>query len=57
LYDIQTAYKGLVYSVKLKLEFSISIRLVELTKNGKLASLSSESGMGGVQMETFDNGI
>jgi hypothetical protein len=54
LYDIQTAYKGLVYSVKLKLEFSILNRLVDLTKNGKLASQSSERG--GVQMGTFDNG-
>ncbi|PMD41954.1 hypothetical protein L207DRAFT_582374 [Hyaloscypha variabilis F] len=52
LYDIQTAYKGLVYSVKLKLEFSILNRLVELTKNGKIASQSSERG--GVHMETFD---
>jgi hypothetical protein len=55
LYDIQTAYKGLVYSVKLKLEFSILNRLVELTKNGKIASQSSERG-GGVQMDTFDGG-
>lgn len=54
LYDIQTAYKGLVYSVKLKLEFSILNRLVELTKNGKIASQSSERG--GVHMETFDGG-
>jgi hypothetical protein len=52
LYDIQTAYKGLVYSVKLKLEFSILNRLVELTKNGKIASQSSERG--GVHMDTFD---
>jgi hypothetical protein len=44
LYDIQTAYKGLVYSVKLKLEFSILNRLVDLTKNGKLASQSGERG-------------
>jgi hypothetical protein len=54
LYDVQTAYKGLVYSVKLKLEFSILNRLVDLTKNGKLASQSSERG--GVRMDTFDNG-
>lgn len=31
-YEIQTAWKPLVYSVKLKLEFSILNRLVELTK-------------------------
>jgi hypothetical protein len=54
LYDIQTAYKALVYSVKLKLEFSILNRLVDLTKNGKIASQSSERG--GIQMDTFDNG-
>ena len=54
LYDVQTAYKGLVYSVKLKLEFSILSRLVDLTKNGKLASQSGERG--GVQMDIFDNG-
>jgi hypothetical protein len=32
LFDIQTAWKPLVYSVKLKLEFSILNRLVELTR-------------------------
>jgi hypothetical protein len=31
LYDIQTSYKALVYGAKLKLEFSILNRLVELT--------------------------
>jgi hypothetical protein len=35
LYDIQTAYKALVYSVKLKLEFSILNRLVELTQSSR----------------------
>jgi hypothetical protein len=54
LYDIQTAYKGLVYSVKLKLEFSILNRLVDLTQSGKIASQSSDHG--GVQMSTFDGG-
>jgi hypothetical protein len=55
LYDIQTAYKGLVYSIKLKLEFSILNRLVDLTKSGKMASQSSARG--GIHMDTFDNGI
>ncbi|KAF4443378.1 hypothetical protein F53441_11426 [Fusarium austroafricanum] len=32
LFDIQTAWKPLVYSIKLKLEFSILNRLVELTR-------------------------
>ncbi|KAL2128489.1 hypothetical protein VTI74DRAFT_9110 [Chaetomium olivicolor] len=31
LYELQTSYKALVYSVKLKLEFSILNRLVEVT--------------------------
>jgi hypothetical protein len=38
MYDIQTAYKALVYSVKLKLEFSILNRLVELTEQAKNGS-------------------
>jgi hypothetical protein len=45
----------LVYSIKLKLEFSILNSLVELTKNGKIASQSS--GRGGVYMDTFDDGM
>ncbi|KAJ4251431.1 hypothetical protein NW762_011414 [Fusarium torreyae] len=35
LFDIQTAWKPLVYSVKLKLEFSILNRLVELTRGSR----------------------
>jgi len=56
LYDLQTAYKALVYSVKLKLEFSILNRLVELTKGSTNASSShTRSGQGGnVRLETFD---
>lgn len=41
LYDLQTAYKALVYSVKLKLEFSILNRLVQLTKASTNASSSN----------------
>ncbi|KAL8382046.1 hypothetical protein RB595_006026 [Gaeumannomyces hyphopodioides] len=33
MYAIQTAYKGFVYSVKLKLEFSILNRLIEISRN------------------------
>jgi hypothetical protein len=33
LYEIQTSWKPLVYSIKLKCEFSILNRLVELTRN------------------------
>jgi hypothetical protein len=35
LFEIQTAWKPLVYSVKLKLEFSILNRLVELTRSAR----------------------
>ncbi|KEY66911.1 hypothetical protein S7711_10133 [Stachybotrys chartarum IBT 7711] len=35
LYEIQTAWKPLVYSLKLKFEFSILNRLVELTHNAR----------------------
>ncbi|KAK0657893.1 hypothetical protein B0T16DRAFT_453310 [Cercophora newfieldiana] len=56
LYNIQTAYKGLVYSVKLKVEFSILNRLVELTRLfGSSYTRSGEDGAGGVQMpQIFD---
>jgi hypothetical protein len=37
LFEIQTAWKPLVYSVKLKLEFSILNRLVELTRGARSA--------------------
>ncbi|KAH6666696.1 integral membrane protein [Halenospora varia] len=55
LYDIQTTYKGLVYAVKLKLEFSILNRLVELSTAQKSSSNDHNgSGRHGVPMETFD---
>ncbi|KAL2126989.1 hypothetical protein VTI74DRAFT_11499 [Chaetomium olivicolor] len=58
LYDLQTSYKALVYSIKLKLEFSILNRLVEITQGGSSARESSyartRADIGGVQMETFD---
>ncbi|RYP08938.1 hypothetical protein DL764_001591 [Monosporascus ibericus] len=34
-YDIQTAYKGMVYSIKLKLEFSVLNDLINITKSGQ----------------------
>ncbi|KAH7346092.1 integral membrane protein [Pyrenochaeta sp. MPI-SDFR-AT-0127] len=46
LYDIQTAWKPLVYSVKLKLEFSILNRLVELTRNARSGNAYSHSRTG-----------
>jgi hypothetical protein len=42
-YSIQTAYKGMVYSVKLKMEFSILNRLVEMV--GGSASSSETRGL------------
>jgi len=60
LYDLQTAYKALVYSVKLKLEFSILNRLVDLIKAPTSASLShtrSRAAEGAnIWMETLDGG-
>jgi len=47
-YQLQTAYKGLVYSVKLKLEFSILNRLMEMVGGGATASLSSTSRSRGI---------
>ncbi|RYP38036.1 hypothetical protein DL767_002685 [Monosporascus sp. MG133] len=35
LYDIQTAYKGMAYSIKLKLEFSVLNDLINITKSGQ----------------------
>ncbi|KAK4446370.1 hypothetical protein QBC34DRAFT_440880 [Podospora aff. communis PSN243] len=57
LYNVQTAYKGWVYSVKLKVEFSILNRLVELTKSaqGSTCTRSNGDGGGGVQLpQIFD---
>lgn len=41
MYGMQTSYKALVYSVKLKLEFSILNRLVEMTQGGSSGHDSS----------------
>lgn len=46
LFDIQTGWKPLVYSIKLKLEFSILNRLVELTRNARTGSAYSHSRTG-----------
>jgi hypothetical protein len=40
VYDIQTSYKGAVYSVKLKMEFSILNQLMNLVK-GKIVESST----------------
>ncbi|KAF5658595.1 integral membrane protein [Fusarium heterosporum] len=44
LFDIQTAWKPLVYSVKLKLEFSILNRLIDLTKGRNESSYGRSHG-------------
>ncbi|KAH6873853.1 hypothetical protein B0T10DRAFT_610952 [Thelonectria olida] len=55
-YDVQTGYKPLVYSIKLKLEFSILNRLVELTQGSQLSSSYTRSrtdATAGVALDTF----
>ncbi|KAL2015452.1 hypothetical protein VTK56DRAFT_5396 [Thermocarpiscus australiensis] len=60
LYSIQTAYKALVYSVKLKIEFSILNRLVEMTQGTSSTGSSARSRVeaagvtGGVPLDNFD---
>lgn len=58
LFDIQTAWKPLVYSVKLKLEFSILNRLVALTRSSRNDSSYTHSQGAtqgrGVALETFN---
>ncbi|KAH8748162.1 hypothetical protein F5883DRAFT_241137 [Diaporthe sp. PMI_573] len=44
LYVIQTAYKGMVYSVKLKLEFSILNALVDMTRAYRNARIGVPTG-------------
>jgi hypothetical protein len=67
MYDVQTAYKALVYSAKLKMEFSILNKLVEIIQGASTGGGSSvyartkrggggQKGgdAGGVKMDTFD---
>ncbi|KAJ4985350.1 integral membrane protein [Stagonosporopsis vannaccii] len=56
LYEIQTAWKPLVYSAKLKLEFSILNRLVDLTRSarsGDSRSYSNAARSGGLALGTM----
>lgn len=56
LYEIQTAWKPLVYSIKLKVEFSILNRLVELTRSarsGDSRSYSNAVRSGGLPLGTI----
>jgi hypothetical protein len=48
LYVIQTAYKGMVYSVKLKLEFSILNALVDMTRAYRNARIGAPPTTGGI---------
>ncbi|KAE9379982.1 hypothetical protein N431DRAFT_497924 [Stipitochalara longipes BDJ] len=41
-YEIQTTYKPAIYSIKLKLEFSVLNRLIDLVKNKELAVMSDQ---------------
>ncbi|KAH7063575.1 hypothetical protein B0J12DRAFT_562088 [Macrophomina phaseolina] len=59
LYEIQTCYKSAVYSIKLKLEFSVLNNLINVIKNGSLSSGAraySSSGAHSRRMETFSFG-
>ncbi|CAM1502627.1 Fc.00g074030.m01.CDS01 [Cosmosporella sp. VM-42] len=59
-YDTQTAYKALVYSVKLKLEFNILNKLVEMTHGHDASGSHSQGGRGtdtggtAIHMSTFN---
>jgi len=52
-YDIQTSYKAFTYSVKLKLEFSILNRLVELTKSIRASTFNESNGPEALSLNTF----
>jgi hypothetical protein len=57
LYDIQTSYKALTYSVKLKLEFSILNRLVELTKSTRSSTFNQSNGPEALSLNTFKGSL
>ena len=52
VYDIQTSYKGAVYSVKLKMEFTILNQLMNLVK-GNLREGTSSSPHAGSKSHNF----
>ncbi|KAK0716319.1 hypothetical protein B0H67DRAFT_490963 [Lasiosphaeris hirsuta] len=53
-YDIQTSYKAFTYSVKLKLEFSILNRLVELTKSVRSRTFNQSDGPEDLSLNTIN---
>lgn len=64
LYEIQTTFKGAVYSVKLRLEFAVLNQLVSLTTrnstaifDGNLSSVVSHTATRGVPPETINDQI
>lgn len=54
-YTLQTGWKPLVYSVKLKMELSILNQLVELTRSSRSQNFSMSSTNPTVTLETFDS--
>lgn len=55
-YDFQTAYKALVYSIKLKLEFNLLNRLVEVAKGNDTLDLHGGiQSLHGVRMSAFES--
>ncbi|KAK3354086.1 hypothetical protein B0T25DRAFT_225403 [Lasiosphaeria hispida] len=53
-YDIQTSYKAFTYSIKLKLEFSILNRLVELTKSTRSSTFNQSNRPEALSLNTFE---
>ncbi|KAK9420543.1 putative Integral membrane protein [Seiridium unicorne] len=53
-YDLQTGYKPLVYSIKLKMELSILNQLVSLTRSASQGSFSLSNSNGPSQSITLD---
>ncbi|KAK3354073.1 hypothetical protein B0T25DRAFT_545938, partial [Lasiosphaeria hispida] len=53
-YDIQTSYKAFTYSVKLKLEFSVLNRLVELTKSIRSRTFNQSDGPEALSLNTIN---
>jgi hypothetical protein len=55
-YDFQTAYKAIVYSIKLKLEFDLLNRLVEVAKGNEALDLQDRNQtLHGLRMDAFEN--
>lgn len=55
-YDIQTSYKAFTYSVKLKLEFSVLNRLVELAKSARSSTFHQSEGPEALSLNTVEGG-